>query len=234
MKLLIHMKNKKSMIFSAILRIVIAIVLLFFALAACSRIRSAYSNSDDQYFSSFKEFVNLINDMSNSKSFELKFKKDTAIVGFRKNDGAVPLDWKCYNCHGTDSNPTRVFVRPSKPECVSSACICLCSEGFKLDSNNKLAKCDKLMCESLAKDIKEITILKSDNNKVFDSADTYWKNGFLFANNDKDSVSGISKISVNRLELFVDNKNGVIAVCNAEMKNYNEGKFGKPTCTTPP
>lgn len=227
------MNNKKSGIpvLSALLRIIIAIVLVFVFFVACNKVRNAFSNEDDKVVDSFEEFADGIIDMSDPKSFELEFKKGTAIMGFRKGD--IDVKWDCVNC-----NPTRDYPRPTSDACVGSACVCLCLEGFSFDSNFR-GKCPSaLRCKALKrnnaeKDIKEITIIKSNDNDYDDSDDTYWKNGFLFANS-VESASGISKISVNKLQLFVDNNNGVIVVCNAEMKTYNEGKFGKPICTTPP
>src|SRR3989338_1692453 len=126
------MNSKKSGIpvLSAILRIVIAIVLVFIFFAACSKVRNALSNKDDKVIDSFNELANGINDMSSTaKSFEVEFKKGTAILGFR-NGGGAALNWDCINC-----GPTRAYLRPTNSECVGSACVCLCSDGFSFASN---------------------------------------------------------------------------------------------------
>ena len=224
------MKNKKSgiPILSALLRIIIAIVLVFIFFAACSRVKNAFSNEDDKVINAFEEFANGINDMSSTaKSFEVEFKKGSAIVGFRKGDGSAPLNWDCINC-----NPTRAYIRPSNSECVGSACICLCLEGFSFDSN--FGKCPSaLTCRVLKKDIKEITILKSSDNDYDAGDDTYWKNGFLFVNGIEEGAgSGI--ISISPAAFFVDNNNGVVSVCTAIMRQNNKNMFGNDRCTTPP
>jgi len=225
------MKSKKSGIpvLSAILRIVIAIVLVFIFFAACSRVRNALSNEDDKVINSFNEFANGINDMSKeTKSFEVEFKKGSAIMGFRT--GGAALNWDCSNC-----GPTRAYLRPTNSECVGSACACLCLEGFSFASN--FGKCPSaLICKKLTKEIKEITILKSADND-FDpgggaGSDTYWQNGFLFVNGVEEGASGV--ISLSPATMFVDNNNGVVSVCTSTMKKYNEIKFGNERCTTPP
>lgn len=204
------MKNKKSGIpvLSALLRIIIAIVLVFVFFAACSNIRNAFSNKDDKVIGAFEEFANGINDMSKeTKSFEIEFKKGSAIIGFTKNSAGSPLDWQCFNCHTTSPpQPSRAYLGPPNSECVGSACICLCLEGFSFDLN--FGKCPSaLICKGLTKDIKETTIIMSSDHS-FSNDDTYWKNGFLFAN-DVDQASGLAKIKTSKMQLFVDNNKGL-------------------------
>ena len=226
------MKSKKSgiPILSALLRIIIAIVLVFIFFAACSKVRNALSNEDDKVVASFNEFAEGINSMPDTaKKFEVEFKKGSAIMGFKKGD--INVNWDCVNC-----NPTRAYLRPPNSECVSSACACLCLEGFSFDSN--FGKCSSaLICKALKrdnkeKDIKEITIIKSID-KLFSNDDTYWKNGFLFAN-DVDNANGLPKIKTNKLELYVDNNNGVVSVCTKAMRDNNQRMFRNDRCTTPP
>ena len=231
------MKSKKSgiPILSALLRIIIAIVLVFIFFVACSKVKNAFSNEDDKVINDFEEFANGINDMSSTaKSFEMEFKKGSAIVGFRKGASA----WDCHNCHTTHASPTRAFIKPSNDQCVSSACMCLCLEGFLFEGGaNKLAKCGNLICKGLKKgikekDIKETTIIKS-SDKLFSNDDTYWKNGFLFVNGIEEGAgSGI--ISISPVTLFVDNNNGVVSVCTKAMRENNQKMFGNDRCTTPP
>lgn len=232
------MKSKKSgiPILSALLRIIIAIVLVFIFFKVSTRTLHAFSDKDDKVVNGFEEFANGIIDMSSTaKRFEMEFKKGSAIIGFGK--GSSGADWQCFNCHTTNPpQPSRAYIRPTSDACVGSACVCLCLEGFNFDSN--FGKCPSaLICKALKreaheKDIKEITIIKS-SDKLFSNDDTYWKNGFLFAN-EIDNANGLPKIKTNKLELFVDNNNGVVSVCTGAMRDNNQNMFGNNRCTTPP
>ncbi len=228
------MKNKKSgmPVLTGLVRLILGLGLLFiFANIGCTVIKN-FSNKDDKVAASFEGFVNMINAMSDpTKSYtELDFKKGSAIVGFRKGAST----WECYNCHTTHSLPTRVFIKPSNDQCKSTACMCLCPEGFVLEGGtNKLAKCGKpLMCKILNKDIKEVTIIRSSDNS-FSNDDTYWKNGFLFVDAVEEGAgSGI--ISLSPATMFVDNNEGVASVCTQNMRENNLKMFGNDKCTTPP
>ena len=63
------------------------------------------------------------------------------------------------------------------------------------------------------------------------SGNIYWKNGFLFAN-DIDKANGLKKFKGTELNLFVDNKDGKIGVCNFEMLKDNPNERGSKICIT--
>ena len=219
------MKNKKSlMVLSAIVRIILAIVLFIFVFVACTMIKSAFFSNDDKYTVSFVGLVNSINDMNMKqpkKTVPLETKEESAIIGFRK-DGAA---WECNNC-----NPTKKFVKPSNQQCDGNACACICIEGFKGSQTN--IECQTLICRTLTKDIKDETIIDKDKN-------IKWINGFLFVNG-MDNVNGLPKFRGTQMDLFIDDNNDVISVCNADMREYNKRTFKynkrtvkSDTCITP-
>ena len=211
------MKNKKSqMIIRSIVVLIVTVALIFVFFAGCARVRKNLVNTEDTYLLSFQDFVNGINamDKRNKISIDIKLEKNSAVVGF----SSANEDWKCWNCHDTSSQPTRVFVNsPTKVECVNNACICLCS-GIKFEgSTNKLATCDHLDCETLNKEIASKT----------EVLETFWENGFLFGNHLKNG-NGLDEFKGNKLELFVDKEDNTITVCNNEMRRYNkDNNFGE-------
>ena len=233
-------KKKSEITLTAIVELILVIVLFLIAFVACTTIKNGFSNNDEKYIASFKDFVNGINDMTNPRkvfTVEVKTRSaiGSAIIGFSKEGNA----WKCVNC-----NPDRSFSKPHNQQCDNNACACLCLDGFKF--KGILGQCEKpLICETLedirktAINIKQITIISSNDDK-FQPTDTYWENGFLFANgvtlfdNDINDANGMKNFMGNQMEIFVDKDNNVISVCNAEMRQRNKNAFNDDKCTTPP
>lgn len=209
------MKNKKAdeqIAPEAVVRLLLVALVAFVLFAACSNFD--FSSGEDKYELSFQHFVGGINSMSSSRTLfeDVKIKSGTAIIGFANGADS----WKCYNCHDKDSLPTRKFDRPSSPECGASACVCLCKEGLDFEGGkNKVGKCKSLDCKVLEKNIAPKTYVLSETS--------YWQDGFLFVVG-REGLNGLPKYSSEEIDIFADNKNGILTVCDASMKSFNEKK----------
>jgi len=223
------MKNKKSLIsLEGLVRIIIAVVLFLFVFGACSKAKSGLSDQEGINIISFEDFVNGVNGMrsdTTKKSFSITLKKDTAIIGFIKDTLSDPKDWKCRNCHG---EAVMTFNKPSNSECNEKACVCLCTEGFNFDRGSNFISCGSLRCKTLTKDISERIDVRTD----YLGSNTYWENGFLFAN-DISQANGLNKYKPKDMDIFVDKVDDKITVCNSEMKRYVEDNCCTNSCIIP-
>jgi len=220
------LKNKKSLILEALVRIIIAAVILFvIVIPACNIVGELFFYDVDT--SSFEEFVDRINEMPSERieqfAFALQLNKKSAIIGFDSSTNP----FKCEGCGSGESydNPDRTIDKPDSQECIDKACVCLCDKSFEINQITGVGKCIKdFLCKPLNEyiDLVGNTILGKKNFFPWDYK--YWRNGFLFTR-DTDNANGLGKNTEKDLNLQVERKGSIIGVCNEEILRYNLNKL---------
>ena len=195
-------------------------------------------NPDSGYIKSFEDFVNNINKMKlEIETFSLKLKEGTVIIGFSK--GAER--YECYGCLGSNKDKPRVvFNKPTNQECADSACICLCSNGFKLQTDkieNRITyfgQCTKLRCKKIEQYniIDKVIIRQFAKIHLIVSGETglYWKNGFLFTNGISTPPNGLGRYNEKISTFVVEKRDNFIGVCNFDMMSYNKEELNSNNC----
>ena len=183
--------NKKAFTMAeALMRITIAVILLFVVFKFGKSIANSFFGGGDS-IKSFESFADELNSQKQwqSEPILLSLDSGTAVVGFSK-DG----DFECISCQGGEGTfaSRAIFKKPSKSQCTGTACVCLCSKGLDISYKDKSAildkqpasiKCAGLYCKSVNTDIYPSYVLKDGKYKTYGRRSDFasWKNGFIFA-----------------------------------------------------
>ena len=228
--------NKKAMV-EALMRLIIAIVLVVIVLNIGKNIASAFFGGSDalQSFENLAKEINTFRD--ESKQTLLYMDEGTAVIGFSKN----MKEFRCYGCPQTFS-PTPFYYsiqKPSNENCNDKPCVCICLKGFRsspiLGSESKI-NCDSFSCQALNEDIAPKISLEESLKKrnVQLASYPYWENGFFFVRR-KDSetpLNGMPPNDIRKITLWIEKKNvgnnNYVAVCPVspcipEQKNFVPG-----------
>ncbi len=234
---MLTIKNKKALVLKALIRIIIAvIVLLLVVIPACNMISKLFFSSGSS-IKAFEEFVNGINEMppDSKEAFLLELGEGitmgtgSAIVGFSKTG-----NYKCDECVKCGPGVAMwrgdmKITRPSNPECAGTACIFLCDGNFMMLSacgaGTGIGECEEYICMPLNSNIDIVDETTIKDRTVL--PDVLWHNGFLFLN----YIPFVNGLEINKEKqrtLYVEkNKGNMIGVCNQEMLDYNRDKFGE-------
>ena len=173
------------------------------------------------------------------ETFTLNLKDKSSIIGFSKNSER----YECFNCYiGTQDRPAITVDKPKNEFCDGQACICLCSEDFKLiekDLNGKTEKFGQCSAVLNCKTIEQRDIISKVTIKTYSGinigfttlggGEEYWKNGFLFTNG-VSGANGLKLYSDELNTLIVEKRSNVIGICNKDMLVFNNDKLGFNNC----
>lgn len=144
-KLKMKFKNK-AIALETLLRVVIAIVLLFFILKIGSNALRGFTGSDAPEV--FHEFVDDLNEMPRgSKQFVIAMDKESMVYGFNNETKEI----ECKSCHGILFEETMIYndyaiEKPQHSECKDNSCICQCLSPIILAGK---ISCDRPLCRSV-------------------------------------------------------------------------------------
>lgn len=120
------LKNKKSQLLKALVRTILAVIVLFvLIMPACNRLRENFFSYD--YLGSYEKMLENVDKMSNAGNGDaieqiLELDSGTAVLVFPKGIDNV----KVHQIRGSPGT-TVTFFRPDKCESASS-CVCMCKE----------------------------------------------------------------------------------------------------------
>lgn len=245
------MKNKKSlMIVSTLVKIIIALVVLFLiVIPACNKARKYFFDYGST--ESFETFVDGINSMEpGAQQFVLRLDKGSGVIGFgREAANTYDNDFKCYcgsKMNGlTSSERLNVILdKPSNSECNGKACVCLCeleTQGETIDGGGGThGNCKRIIsCKGLDGeiDITDKTIITKLSNLPLLGGDwfQYWGKSFLFYR----SIAGIPETlnglgsNLNKEEIItlsVEKRGNLVGVCNSNMLKFNKDRLNINGC----
>lgn len=220
------------MILSALVRIIIAIAVLFLiVIPACNKLRAYLSNSETESFGAFVDKINKM-DSNSKEDFAFRLEEKSAVVGFSKDANR----YECFNCYVGTASPraTIIFNRPADQDGCSGGvpCACLCSS-LKLEQENpKVAQCSSLLCKKISSatmgnlDVTGKTIVK----KYPFGGTEHWNNGFLFVNGVA-GANGLRLYNENPMLLYIEKKGNIIGVCNKDILDLNRDALHLPEGT---
>jgi hypothetical protein len=213
------MINKKGFLLGAegLLRLILAIVLVFIAFTACSKLGPKSSDQENKYILSFEDFVSGIDSQSRERTaYTVEMGKKSAIIGFSKDKNS----WKCENCPGAGNK--EIFKPTDSLSCKNSACVCLCKKDFRFE--DEFGVCNELICIQTTQDFSSTTKVMGSNS--------FWKDGFLIVR-DIENGNGLPKQIQEDIELFVDNPESkdLLTICTLDMREYNKDNLGYDGCT---
>jgi len=233
------LKNKKSGEITSESLVILVITILSIVVLftpSYSIAKSYLFNTQKKYNEAFDNFVKRINDISLQRdTFEIKLKEKSAIIGFSKNADAYEYIYS----YAKQDIPITIFNKPTnEKECDGYACICLC-EGLQLiekkynDFLTKFGQCSKMVCKKIEQDdiANKIVIKVIPSNALVVGHSEYWKNGFLFVNG-LSEANGLRQYDKEIINLIVEKKQNIIAVCNQDISNVNKKELKSDTCIT--
>ena len=216
-----NMITKKGLIVEALMRVIIAVVLVVIAFNIGKKVaEAAFGGSNLQ--EPFNKFVQEINKVEGSKEAFIILETNTAIIGFSKDK-----DYQCYGCGACPKEKLETqFKHHPNAECKDSACVCLCLKGLpKIKGEQQVLdiSCENLQCKKLNSDIYPKIELGDLVYKKYGSNFnrlSSWQGGFLYARDVGEvsaSISGLPKNSERKMTVFLEKKNvggnTYVAVC---------------------
>ncbi|HLC50419.1 MAG TPA: hypothetical protein VJI97_03240 [Candidatus Nanoarchaeia archaeon] len=195
------MNSKKGFTMAeALMRIIIAVVLLFIVFKFGKGIADSLFGGGDA-LQSFESLANEMNSQDNwiAKPTLLSLDEGTGVIGFSRIG-----DFQCMGCAGDSKDSvTSIFKRPQAAECAGNACLCVCTNGLKIniDKSPSETSCENIYCKAITQDIYPSYNLKDGKFKTYNGQTTSsWKNGFIFVRDidngdtgDRTSPSGMSR-----------------------------------------
>lgn len=185
-KLRFNMHKKKGMAIEALMRIIIAVILLFIAIKIGKEVISIFAGSDAP--KSLETFTEELNNLDNgvSKQSFIILDSDMAAIGFSKS----AAEFRCYGCLSDREYSGKLIYysmkKPAYSECIDKACACVCLGDFSsLPASEGEARelyCRKFYCRTINTDISPKISLQGPLQKKGISLATYpyWENGFMF------------------------------------------------------
>lgn len=193
--------NKKAAaeMVEILMRIVIALVLLFAAFSIGKKVANLVFGGNNEAIDSFNQLTKDINslqlgtneDYAGKQTF-ISLDSGSAIVGFSRNT----QEFRCYGCEAALGSATSystveqgpIFYSITKPpnqECNDKPCACFCKKDFKkgeLAGGKIEITCGSFVCSSLNTDIYSRISLEGAlrNNNIQLATYPYWENGFFF------------------------------------------------------
>jgi len=208
----------------ALVRVIIAVLVIILLFPACAKIRDAFFNPDTKFQRSFENFVFEIDNLPPNRieTFSLLLKENSAIIGFS--------DQGDYKYVSSDRGSSKIrtiteFQRPSTEACSGSSCICICFSGLEIEDGKIICEDDKLQCKRITHG--EIF----DNNPLLINPFTppqqgdfrYWKNGFLFGRGLDFKYTGLTSRNIESTTLQLEKRNlgqkSVLGPCISELNN---------------
>lgn len=223
-------KSRKAMIIEALMRIIIAIVLVVIVFKIGKNVAEAFFGGSDA-LKSFDDFANEINSIRDDegKQVLLSLDKGTAVMGFSKNS----KEFRCYGCeqaYGSAFSQKLLFYSIQKPDneqCNGKPCMCICLKNLKkgnyVEDESKVS-CESFSCRAIKKNIyNRISLENALKKKGIGTSDykyPYWENGFFFVRrkNSETPLNGmIPPNDARKITLFIEtNKIGqeaYVAAC---------------------
>ena len=197
------MYRKKGMAIEALMRIIIAVILLFIAIKVGQKVASIFSGSDAP--KSLETFTDDINNLGNGESKQsfIILDPNMAVIGFSKN----AVEFRCNGCI-QETAEFKDGVRPSNPnldqyysmkkpsysECTNNACVCVCLSDFGVLPNShgdsRELYCRKFYCRTINTDVSPKIYLQIplQKKKIVLPAYPYWENGFMFSRRSSSNI----------------------------------------------
>ena len=205
------------MAIEALMRIIIAVILLFVAIKVGQKVINIFAGSDAP--KSLETFADEINNLQNgeSKSEFLILDPDMAVIGFGKN----AAEFRCYGCLSDREYSDKLLYysmkKPSYSECIENACACVCLSDFSaLPASQGEARelyCRKFYCRTINTDIAPRISLQGPLQKKGVSLATYpyWENGFMFvrAGSPETPSNGMTSPNTDRKQTVCIAKRGI-------------------------
>lgn len=208
-------KFKKGMIIEALMRTIIAVVLILIVLNIGKNVADAMFGGSN----SLKSLENLANKLNSNELQEgfsreelISLDRGTALIGFSRG-----WDYECYGCGRKSSDQLESrFKRPSDHECQNSACICLCLKGLPQNRGSEQDVLDITCSRLVCKKINENIVPKIDlGEKPYRAANgrplrhsISWQGGFLYARDAglDGSISGLLRNSQSTIQVIIEKK----------------------------
>lgn len=204
------MMFKKGLVLNALMRIIIAIVTLFFVFKACTAVADVFTGTKG-YTSSFSQFVDEVNTLKNLEAREaiVTLPEASAIIGFAKSTD----QFRCIGC-GNQFSSTEYFFEIPKPDneaCKTTSCACLCfdaSLGEQSQQGNfniRPFNCEQASCKKITHDIMEVISLEKAVRDQGRQLANYpkWEGGFIFIRSD-DISNGYKKEENRRFTVAIE------------------------------
>lgn len=223
-------KNKKGIIVDALIRIIIAILVVLAVFNIVKRVAEAFFGGNEA-LQSFENLIDKMNSLENDEGKQIIVSMDegNAIVGFSKSI----KEFRCYGCLQTNSKYFSANLlyysieKPSNSACNNNPCACVCLKGLSADSNSGYilnanfvnVNCERFSCKTLKDDVPTKisleTALKKKNILLADYP--YWENGFFFVRS-KDVSNGINLLEdIKKVIVYIEkrtiNQNNYVAAC---------------------
>lgn len=200
------MHKKKGMATEALVRIIIAVILLFIAIKVGQKVINVFAGSDAP--KSLEDFTQEINDLKNgeSKSAFVILDPDMAVIGFGKS----AAEFRCYGCLSDREYSGKLIYyamkKPAYSECSDKACACVCLSDFSaLPASEGEARelyCRKFYCRTISIDVAPKISLQGPLQEKGISLATYpyWENGFMFvrASSPETPLNGMTSANTDR------------------------------------
>lgn len=182
------MRSKKGLAIEALIRIIIAVILLFIAIKVGQKVIDIFAGSDaPKGLESFAEEINGLKRIEEFKSAFIVLDPDMAVIGFSRD----AADFRCYGCITDEFSAAgkTIYYTMKKPtyiECKGKPCACVCLGDFSvLPASHGDARelyCRKYYCRSLEIDIAPDVSLQGPLRRsgIDRSSYPYWQNGFMF------------------------------------------------------
>ena len=204
--------NKKAIVVEALMRIIIAVVLVVIVFNIGKKVALAIFGGGDalQSFENLAQEINSFRGIESKQTF-LSMDEGTAVIGFSKNT----KEFRCYGCPQAFS-PTPFYYsiqKPSNDNCNGKPCMCLCLKGLKsspLSGSESKVTCDSFSCQTLTEDISPKISLESSLKKRNIQLENYpyWENGFFFVRrgNAETPLNGMPSNDIRKITLFIEKK----------------------------
>ena len=192
-----------------LVRLIIAIILVAFALGIGGIIYHSFFSTSAAAAESFQGLSNLMSGLKagDSRSYILEMDQGAAIIGFVKNSDQLTFDSRDIKA---------AFARP--PECPrDSTCLCFCTESFGLDPANTNPSMPAVTCRGKlsCKLFSDITFPSPLSKSQFISQrsapdfDYTFYGGFIIRRQADDNLPGIAD---RRIVLNVNREENVVAI----------------------
>lgn len=213
-------KNRKGLVVEALMRIIIAIVLIVIVFKIGKNVAEAVFGGSDA-LKSFENLANEINDLKDDEGKQalLSLDEGNAVIGFSKNS----KEFRCYGCeqvYGLLSSPNLLFYsikKLSNEQCNDKSCICMCLKNLKKEDyigDESKVSCESFSCRSIKEDIyNKVSLENALKKKGIGTSGykyPYWENGFYFVrrkNTDTPLNGMIPPNDIRKITLFIEKKN---------------------------
>src|SRR3989344_3810860 len=154
------MKRKAFIGYIALVRLIIGVMFAILAFSIAKGCAQGFFKNSNEAANSFDEFANMIERVSTTGESDtalLIMDDNTLILGYTKNADSIELKVPGVISSGDNRFPNNIWkvVRPPRACGTpgSNACVCLCKELPKFDSDLGYYVCGSLQCRKMSSNV---------------------------------------------------------------------------------